>query len=185
MYDNYPASEKQQAFITSLVDDRECDKIAILADLPSMSKKKASETISRLLASPKRPSRPSAVKGGNPNVADMIKSKYAIPTAEFAIVSDLPGLDNVKGDLLFLEVKEYKGTVYMRRLHGAPGSFVRSKMPREAEDALAAIIKADAYRFTKLFGEHYTCCGKCGAELTDEKSRAIMLGPDCRKAFGY
>jgi hypothetical protein len=185
MYDHYPASEKQQAFITSLVDDRECDKAAILAELPFMSKKKASEVIDRLLSSPKRAKAGAVAPKGNPSVSDMIKSKYAIPTAEFAIVSDLPGLDSVKGDLLFLEVKEYKGTVYMRRLHGAPGSFVRSKMPREAEDALAGIIKADAYRFTKLFGEHYRCCGKCGAELTDEKSRALMLGPDCRKAFGY
>jgi hypothetical protein len=184
--DHYPASEKQQAFIMVLVEDRVCDRDAILNDLPFTTKKDASRIIENLLAAPKkaRPARPAAMRGGNPNVADMIKSKYAVPTSELAMFSDLIGLDAMKGDLLFIEVKEYRGTIYMRRLQGAPGSFLRLRLPREAEDALAAHIKIDAYRYTRLFGEHYRCCGKCGAELTDEKSRALMLGPDCRKAFG-
>lgn len=187
MYDHYPATEKQQAFITSLVDDRECDKAAILADLPTMSKKKASEIISHLLAAPKRPKAATAAGAskGNPSLTGMIKSRYAVPTSEFAMVADLPGLDTVKGDLIFVEVKEYRGTVYMRRLHGSLGDFTRSRLPREAVDALAGIIKTDAYRYVRLFGEHYCCCGKCGSPLTDEKSRALLLGPDCRKAFGY
>ena len=179
-----PATERQQAFIRTLMDERVCDEAAILADMPFYTTRDASAVINALLAAPRaaRPGRP--VAGGNPNVADMIKSKYAIPTAEFAMIADLAGLDAVRGDLLFIEVKEYRGTVYMRRLHGAPGAFTRSRLPREAEDALASIVKGDPHKYARLFGEHYRCCGKCGAELTDEKSRALQLGPDCRKAFG-
>lgn len=179
-----PATERQQVLIRTLVQERVCDEAAILADLPFCSTRDASGLIDRLLTAPRsaRPTRPSA--GGNSNVADMIKSKYAIPTAEFAMVADLAGLDAVRGDLLFIEVKEYKGTVYMRRLHGAPGAFTRSRLPREAEDALASIVKGDPHKYARLFGEHYACCGKCGAELTDEKSRRLQLGPECRKAFG-
>ena len=186
MYDHYPATERQQAFIRSLADDRVCNREAILAALPTMTKRDASRTIENLLAAPKvaRPARPVATRGGNPNVADMIKSKYAVPTAELGLVADGLGFD-LQGDLLFIEVKEYRGTVYMRRLQGAPGAFIRLRMTREAEDALAFHIKADAYRYTRLFGEHYRCCGKCGAELTDEVSRRLQLGPDCRKAFGF
>jgi hypothetical protein len=181
-----PATERQQAFIRTLAEERECDKAAILADLPTTTKKQASILIERLLAAPKtaRPARPFAARGGNPNVADMIKSKYAVPTAELAIAADGLGFD-LRGDLLFVEVKEYRGTIYMRRLQGAPGSFVRSRMPRETEDLLAAHIKADPYKYARLFGEHYRCCGKCGAELTDEKSRRLQLGPDCRRSFGF
>lgn len=180
-----PATERQQAFIRTLAEERVCDKAAILANLPLTTKRQASTLIEHLLAAPKafRPARPVAARGGNPNVADMVKSKYAVPTAELAIVADALGID-LPGDLLFVEVKEYRGTVYMRRLQGAPGAFSRLRLPRETEDILAAHIKTDPYKYARLFGEHYRCCGKCGAELTDEKSRRLQLGPDCRKAFG-
>ena len=186
MYGHYPASEKQQSFIRTLADERQCDKEWILTELPLMSKAKASAMITSLLAAPKRPSAPKVSVGlkGNPNVADMVKSKYAIPTSELAMVADGLGFD-LHGDLLFVEVKEYRTVVFMRRLQGAPGAFSRLRMPRETEDLLASLIKEDPYKYARLFGEHYRCCGKCGAELTDEKSRALMLGPDCRKAFGY
>jgi len=185
MNNQYPATDKQQAFIRSLADERVCDREVILAGLPTMSKSDASRTIEALLDAPKteRPARPAAARGGNPNVAELVKSKYAIPTSELGIVADGLGFD-LQGDLLFIEVKEYRGTVYMRRLQGAPGAFSRLRLPRETEDTIAAHIKTDPYRFARLFGEHYRCCGKCGAELTDETSRRLQLGPECRKAFG-
>lgn len=182
MTTTYPASERQQAFIRTLIEERVCDREAVLADLPFYSSKDASAVIGRLLDAPRKES---AKPKGNPLLADIPKAKYAIPTAELAVVSDLVGLEAVKNDLLFLEVKEYKGTVYMRRLLGAPGAFTRVRLSHEAVAALASILKADPYKYTRLFGEHYACCGKCGAELTDEESRRLMLGPVCRQAFGF
>jgi hypothetical protein len=46
------------------------------------------------------------------------------------------------------------------------------------------IISQDPYKYAKIFGQHYSCCGSCGAELTDPVSRELQLGPECRKKFG-
>jgi len=177
----YPATERQQAFIRTLVEERVCDREAVLADLPFYSTKDASAVISRLLDAPKiaKEFRPA-----NQELDGLPKSKYAVPTTELALIADLVGMDAVKNDLVFLEVKEYRGTVYMRRLSGAPGSFIRVRLSKDAVSALSSILKTDPYKYARLFGEHYRCCGKCGAELTDEESRRLMLGPICRKAFG-
>jgi hypothetical protein len=75
--------------------------------------------------------------------------------------------------------------LYIRQLHGAPGSFNRSKLTADGVRAVVGTIKLDPYRYAKLFGTHYTCCGSCGAALTDERSREIQLGPECRKKFGF
>jgi hypothetical protein len=90
----------------------------------------------------------------------------------------------VHGDLVFLEVKEYMKRLHIKQLFGSVGAFTRVRT--DVEDALAfvRIIQSDPYKYARLFGEHYKCCGKCGAELTDPISRELMLGPWCRKAFG-
>jgi hypothetical protein len=109
------------------------------------------------------------------------KSKYAIPTNQ--IVSDLMG-ENFNGDLAFFEVREYKKTPYIRRLVGAPSYFTRYKMSKADSLAFVRILSQDPLGYAQLFGMHYRCCGKCGAELTDERSRELSLGPECRKTFG-
>jgi hypothetical protein len=91
--------------------------------------------------------------------------------------------DSFSGDLAFFEVREYMSTLYMRQLHGAPGRFNRSKLSAASVKAIIGIIAADPYRYTRMFGEHYACCGSCGAELTDQRSRELQLGPECRKKF--
>lgn len=105
-------------------------------------------------------------------------SKYAVPAHALMI----PGVE-VKGDLLFLEVRRFKETTYMRRLHGSPGDFTRSRFTPAQTIALAAVIKGKHEELARLFGEHFTCCGRCGAPLTDQKSRQTFLGPECRKVF--
>ena len=72
---------------------------------------------------------------------------------------------------------------YIKKLYGSVGAFTRVRPAVEDALVFTRIIKADPYKYTKLFAEHYQCCGKCGAELTDPKSRELMLGPECRKAF--
>jgi hypothetical protein len=112
----------------------------------------------------------------------MPKSKYAIPVDELDI-APLQGTP-LTGDLLFVEVREYEKVLYMRRLTGSVGGFNRDKMPAGDVKIIADIIAANPYKYARLFGEHYACCGKCGAELTDPTSRSLFLGPECRKAFG-
>jgi hypothetical protein len=74
--------------------------------------------------------------------------------------------------------------LYMRRLTGSVGGFTRWKVANDDAVTLVNIIAQDPYKYTKIFGQHYSCCGSCGAELTDPISRELQLGPECRKKFG-
>lgn len=175
------ATPRQQEFIADLLAKREYS----LGDVVINNAREASALIEKLL---KAPLKAKAVVGRKRDeelyeaLSKVQKSKYAIPTAE--LVMDFFD-ERVDNDLLFVEVREYNGTLYLRRLHGSLGSFVRSKMTRKDTLAVLAHIAQDTYKYARLFGEHYQVCGKCGAELTDEKSRKLQLGPECRKAWGF
>lgn len=181
-----PATEKQLAFIQSLLDQRDVDPeyVAVIKDVMyTLNKGQASGVIDKLVAAPRK-TKSKAATAPAPELLAIPKSKYAIP-AEHAHALSLDADTSIHGDLLFLEVREYMKHVYMRRLTGAPGGFTRHKLSRDDTIALAKYIARDPYEFARLFGEHYSCCGKCGAELTDPTSRELQLGPECRKAFGF
>lgn len=179
-----PASDKQIKFLSDLLAARETtpDELEMwTAALESgyFDKKGASSLIDELL---KRPKVAKPKSGMQALLASVPKSKYAVPVAELEFTD---ADDKFTGDLVFIELKEYMQTLYMRQLHGAPGAFNRSKLSSKSVKAIIEIVAKDAYKYAKIFGEHYTCCGSCGAELTDPKSRELMLGPECRKKFGW
>ena len=180
------ASEKQVAFIDSLLNERELDAIQVTSFrsmLPTMTKKQASGMIDILLRQPKRVEKvPGATKSLlQEALSKAPKSKYAVPVDELDIsLEDTP----LTGDLLFLEIREYMGNLYMRRLTGSVGGFTRHKVPSQDSMVIMDIIAKDPYKYAKIFGQHYSCCGSCGAELTDPVSRDLQLGPECRKKFG-
>jgi acyl-CoA reductase-like NAD-dependent aldehyde dehydrogenase len=181
-----PASEKQVAFINTLLAERDIDAIseaAIRAHLSTLTKKQASGFIDILLAAPKSETKVIASQkaGIQEALSKAPKSKYAVPADELDIMlTDTP----LTGDLLFIEIREYMNNLYMRRLTGSVGGFTRWKVPNDDAVLIMNIISQDPYKYTKLFGEHYSCCGSCGAELTDPISRELQLGPECRKKFG-
>jgi hypothetical protein len=176
------ASPKQISFVRDLIAAREVDAdiashIDEVITLGFYSKSHASADIDAFLKLPKRAK---ASGGMQALLSSVPKSKYAIPADELELSSI-----EVKNDLLFVEVKEYMQTLYMRQLHGAPGGFTRTKLTTEQTKDIIAIIATDPYKYTRIFGQHYSCCGSCGAELTDARSRELMLGPECRKKFGH
>lgn len=180
-----PATQKQLDFIAKLRGERTMSKWTEKSYQSEanagLTSKQASYWIGYLLAmKPDTPAAPGPV--GNADVIAALEgvelSKYAVPTLGLMI----PGL-NLTGDLLFLEVRRYRETTYMRRLHGAPGNFQRTRFTPSQTIALAAVIKGKHEEFARLFGKHFTCCGRCGAPLTDQKSRETFLGPECRKVF--
>lgn len=182
----YPASPKQISFAQDLLRTREFDMndefiqfATEELEANALTKSDASMLIDRLIKAPKRKGALSPMQGV---LASVPKSKYAVPTE---LLVGITTTDVFRGDLVFVEIKEYMQTLYMRQLHGAPGSFNRSKLAKESVLGIVSIIATDPYKFAKMFGEHYTCCGSCGAELTDERSRELALGPECRKKFGY
>jgi hypothetical protein len=179
-------SEKQVAFINSLLDERELEPAArdgFRAALATMDKKQASSLIDVLLALPKAATKVPGSAGNKLQEAlsKAPKSKYAIPNAELDI-----SLESTKltGDHLFVEIREYMGNLYMRRLHGSVGAFTRTRLAPADAITIVNHIAQDPYKYTRTFGEIYSCCGSCGAELTDPISRELQLGPECRKKFG-
>lgn len=181
-----PASSRQAEFIRTLLAERSvAPELAASTlrelDEGTLAKSSASIVIERLLKLPRAARAVPAPRADTVDFGDLPCSRYAIPALELDAV---PLAVNVTGDLLFVEVKEYRGTTYMRRLVGAPGAFTRLRMSPVDVRSLVDVLKDDPYRYARLFGENYSCCGKCGAELTDEESRRLMLGPTCRRAFG-
>lgn len=180
------ASQKQMDFIAKLRSERTLtpwSDARLMRELAEgLDARQASGWIEDLLASPRKV----AATPGPVGNADVIRALEGVELSKYAVPSHaimIPGLE-VKGDLLFLEVRRYKETTYMRRLHGAPGNFQRTRFTASQTIALAAVIKGKHVELARLFGEHYTCCGRCGAPLTDQKSRESFLGPECRKTFG-
>jgi len=182
------ASEKQISFIKSLVAEREMtqdERDARSMTTHLLTKKTASELIDILLKLPKRTDKVAFTATATGSLQEALakapKSKYAIPVEEIdIIVENTP----MHGDLLFIEIREYMNRLFMRRLTGAPGGFSRWHVNPKDAATIAEHIAKDPYRYTKIFGEHYSCCGSCGAELTDPVSRELQLGPECRKKFG-
>lgn len=175
-------SEKQVNFILNLLDQREISPDAatqMREKLPTLDKRQASNLIDSLLKLPV-----AVTQRVNPTqeiLSTIQKSKYALPVDH---ISHLDLDFEIHGDLLFLEVREFRGTLYMRRLTGNLGGFMRHKLSVQDVIDLSKVIASNQYLYTKTFGEHYSCCGSCGAELTDPVSRSLFLGPECRKKFG-
>ena len=176
------ATGPQVNFVKVLLAERVIDdvdwaeEIAAKVEEKRLSKKEASEVIDKLVNAKRLPKNPEL----QTILASIPKSKYAIPTSELDVFIE----EKVNGDLLFLEVKEYMGVLYMRKLLGSLGGFTRTKLSVSDVKELVNIIAANPVEYARIFGEHYSCCGKCGAELTDPISRKLQFGPTCRVEFG-
>lgn len=191
-------SERQIKFLEDLLVQKAIPEVILnvfVEQRSALTKKQASGYISMFLGfpeaevkksvaglTPEQEARQRLFAELNEALQTVPKSKYAIPVTELM-------LDFMKkpvhGDLVFLEIKEYMKRLQMNKLFGSVGAFTRVRP--DVEDALAFIrvIQKDPYKYARKFAEHYKCCGKCGADLTDPRSRELMLGPDCRRAFGF
>ena len=174
------ATEKQKAFILTLAKERIAGEVEaewINDHFHEMTTQQASKAIDYLLSCPKDKN----AGFSNAHLDALPKARYAVPafTAESALHDE-----KIKDSYVFFVVAEYMGTRYLRRLFGAPGDFTRHKMSYRDMAAAAKLLADDPIGYSKLFAQHYSVCGKCGAELTDEKSRKFGFGPDCRKELG-
>lgn len=117
---------------------------------------------------------------------------HGVPTSMYAIPANTLPAPAIReryaraNDHLFVVVGEFNETRYVKQLHGAPGSFTRTPF-ETVDDRLAVVtvlVEQGPRACAQIFGALYTCCGKCGAPLTDDRSRFHKLGPVCRKEFG-
>ena len=186
-----PATVKQLQFIESLISERDVSatlraqimEICTRPDASPAMGGPVSQVIDQLKAMPrKNAGGQTATARVNPLVAAGIPcARYVIERSEVAI----DGHGAFGGQpVIFLEVREFKSTRYMRKLVGAPGSYTRAKVTIAERDALVAALVAVTPRVaTRRYSELYSICSVCGSELTDETSRALGLGPVCRGRF--
>lgn len=83
--------------------------------------------------------------------------------------------------LEFFQVRKAYGRdrLEIARLSGAPGGFNRYRMPVVDQILWLERIASDPFDAMFRFAEHYRVCGRCAAELTDERSRQRRFGSDC------
>jgi hypothetical protein len=185
----YPASTKQIDFINDLLAKRQVPEniVSTIKSAQVLTSQAASGFISLLLTYPKIVAAQSSQDGGLAAYIAAFENvpngRYAIPNSD--IVSAFPRL-SLTGDLLFLEVKSYMGKRYMRRLTGGGdgGSYIRSKLPYAETLGLLKYIALRPVELMQAYGRANACCGRCGKGLTDPTSRAMFLGPECRKELG-
>lgn len=195
-----PASEKSIAYLTDIVRQRDVDPgLTLEQSLIALTKWLAggrtqaeiSAMIDRNKAKPKRlvvvaPAAAGAptVYTPYPSVPDaVVSSKYAIKTE---LLLEVPSSWR-KQEYLFFEVKQVRGRRVVRRLLGSIGAFERTLLPAAlAAELFGHLGKQEvAFEAAKTFGEIYQCCGRCGAELTDDTSRERQFGPICWSLMGH
>lgn len=174
-----PMTEKQEAFLNSLVRDRatmlpggefDCTKStfdsigqeAWNVVLSGLDKGLAGDLISKLMKFPV--------------LVKKAKKASSVPSGYYAIPSRTGN-----NDLDFFVVQEgknrWEGWTFVRRVVGGhPDLLVRRG---EQEAVLKAIEKAGILESSRLYGTEIGRCGRCNRHLTDEESRGRGFGPDC------
>jgi hypothetical protein len=177
-----PLTAAQADFIGGLLDEREGftpgfevrvrEGIATWA----IDKTKASEIIGWLLERPKR-----AKATGPTYTAILADDKLDIPAGHYA--ATVPGSHE---PLSFFRVDrptegKWAGATFVKHIVGGhPDYPVKGAA---AQEALKAINDAGIVASAVRYAAEFRRCLHCNLQLTDPISRAIGIGPHCRKAY--
>jgi len=155
------------------------DILALLGDegvaqywdaIAAKSVKDVSVLIDRLMAAPSK-QKQAARPNGRGAQTDVPQGHYAVPS--------LTG----NNDLDFVRVDRptegrWEGYTFVKRIIGGhPDVAIRGK---QAQDLLAAIAEFGVKRAAETYAHEFGRCYVCNRTLTDETSRALGIGPDCR-----
>jgi hypothetical protein len=176
------ATEKQVNFIRTLLAEREGMSAAeairdalnsARTDGP-ISRKLASSAIESLMAiKVARSTRP------DPHQHARLHPVSTVPEGHYAVASATGN-----NDLDFYRVDRptegrWAGRVFVKRVIG--GKADTPVRGAEGEAALARIEQAGVEQAMALYGQEIGRCGRCNRHLTDETSRDLGIGPECRK----
>ena len=131
-------------------------------------------------------------------VADDVKTPDSWAVAN-ALVDTLPGgtyaVPSITGtnDLTFFRIAvnqgrmnpANKGKKYFRHIVGGHNEDDMKVSPSFVIKAVKAAQAVGPAQAQATYGLSIGACGHCGRELTDARSRAIGLGPDCAAKLGY
>lgn len=166
------ASPKQVEFVVKLISERFAEGTFNGPDPATLTGAQASQWIDRLLTMPKLPAPSKAT--ARVYVPDSIpEARYAIPASALA--------GKHKDSMVLFRVTPERE---LWQLVGAPGSFAKQPVSKAVAETALAVLLADPHTAALAFSQQYTRCAKCGAELSDDESKRIGLGPVCREAFG-
>lgn len=162
------ATEKQVDFIAKLRAERglpmDRDEVARLP------RKVASDEIERLLA-----------------INPVTTVKLDVPAGRYA----LDPVGNEGNSVVFYQVDaptsgKWAGRVFVKRLTGAPGDWRKDRVTSAtATNVLKRINEAGAREASLRFGRESKACGVCGSPLSNDESRRLGIGPDCRANLGW
>lgn len=157
------ASDKQQAFFTSLLGSREigpalADLLAKVTDLEHLTMDEAAILI------PALKSAPSKVRHSGPDV----------PAGHYAV----PGED---GELRFYRVDrptsgQWAGRTFLK----VQASDEWHRVHASAVAGILRKIEANPAEAATTYGRELGHCYRCNRTLTDQTSRALGIGPECR-----
>lgn len=106
------------------------------------------------------------------------RKPVGVPDGYYAVMAEA-------GHLSFYRVKAGRkpGVVFVDLLlgGGTNGSLSAQKVPWKNVPSVLAKIAEDPAEAMAEFGRNVGRCGRCNRGLTDETSRALGIGPECRK----
>jgi Family of unknown function (DUF6011) len=161
------ASDKQQAFITRLMDEKETHNLANVVDVKTLTSKQASEIIETLIAAPRK-------------APVMVEHRSGVMVAK-AEVAD--GIYSKDGIVYKVQYNREKTGLYAKVLVvDGPGEAHFNYFGSVRKTGLTAQDKMTLEQ-AKEFGALYGTCCNCGRTLTDEKSIEAGIGPICAGKF--
>jgi hypothetical protein len=165
-----PATDKQLAYLRSLLRDRDVSSIGqtaseVLAQFDAMTSREASSLIELLKDAPR---------------AARTAAHHAAPSVEagrYAVI------DTETGDVSFYLVDcptqgRWAGRTFVSQLSGDNRTPIKDAAARR--DALGAIAAAPHDALAR-YGQLIGACGACNRTLTDEVSRQRGIGPECAR----
>lgn len=174
-----PASEAQQSYITSLLDQKDVPVTAI--DPDTLTKDQASNLIEYLLALPRKPVNVVVTGTSVPAPAG------TVPNGRYALAA--PGETQAK----FYRVNSpdkgtWKGYTFVSEvLGGGLGGWGNERSIRNGAErnAVLVAIAINPQEACARYGHLTNHCGVCRKLLTDEVSVANGIGPVCIKSQGW
>jgi hypothetical protein len=175
-----PASDKQVKLIIDLALERDWSHFAedTLADLnaviagEAIPSKHASNLITCLFQCSKKTSeKASEQQWEQPPTPTVAEGRYALV---------------IEGVTKFYKVDcptqgKWKGYTFVKVMASDTEYPVKGATKAQVLDQIAVNPIEALARYGKEIGS----CGRCGRVLTDETSRAIVIGPDCRAKIGF
>jgi len=158
----FRSDEQMQAF---------CKRYGALVAEGKLTRRKASEVISFLVALPNK----ADVEAGREPIS------HAVPAGRYAIRL-------TEGIVKFYRVDRpdsgrWAGRTFVKVQASDELYLVRN--PAEAKLVLAAIERAGVKESSLLYGQELGHCGVCGRTLTDDSSRERGIGPVCADKLGW